>query len=389
MNNSVDRASTSGTGKPGFSGEKGEKIRLNELCSKGSSSLRQKDVSNDGPYAVYGASGFVGTMTSFQNSVPYVAVIKDGAGVGRASACEAHTSVLGTMQALIPSEGVNRDYLLHLVRSLHLGDGFSGSTIPHIYFKDYGRLPVPNHGSVEQQRIVDSLSAVERQIEVSKQQLGELDSLVKSRFIEMFERPSYEQKYVKLESVLRKPASNGFFARRADYSDAGNVYILGVANAVNRMYSKVDNLPKTNASLKDIEKHSLSYGDMLFCRSSLVPEGIGKASIVPIGVRPQTLSECHIIRVPLNLDVCIPEFMQVQTSMEHFRKQVISKAKTATMTTIDQKSLLQCDVFLPPIEEQRTYLAFVQQVDKLRFDVQQQIDKLELLKSSLMQEYFG
>lgn len=170
-------------GKPRFSGERGEKIRLNELCSKGSSSLRQKDVSNDGPYAVYGASGLVGTMGSFQNSVPYVAVIKDGAGVGRASACEANTSVLGTMQALIPSKGVNRDYLLHLVRSLHLGDGFSGSTIPHIYFKDYGKLPVPFHSPAEQQRIVDNLSAVEQQIEVSKQQLAELDSLVKSRFM--------------------------------------------------------------------------------------------------------------------------------------------------------------------------------------------------------------
>lgn len=183
----------------------------------------------------------------------------------------------------------------------------------------------------------------------------------------MFGDSSRDRVCVKLESVLRKPASNGFFAKRADYTETGNVYILGVANAVNRMYSKVDDLPKTNASLKEIEKYSLSYGDMLFCRSSLVPEGIGKASVVPINVRPQTLPECHIIRIPLNLDVCVPEFMQVQTSMEPFRKQVISKAKTATMTTIDQKSLLRCDVLLPPIEEQRTYLAFVQQVDKLRF----------------------
>ena len=46
-------------------------------------------------------------------------------------------------------------------------------------------------------------------------------------------------------------------------------------------------------------------------------------------------------------------------------------------------------VMVPPIGLQRDFATFVQQVDKLRFDVQQQIDKLELLKSSLMQEYFG
>ena len=169
------------TDKPQFVEERGQKVKLNNLCSRGKSSLRQKDVSNDGPYAVYGASGLVGTMASFQNAVPYVAVVKDGAGVGRASACEANTSVLGTMQALIPSEGIDRDYLLHLVRSLHLGDGFSGSTIPHIYFKDYGKLPVRLHSPAEQKRIVDIFASIERQIKGSKQQLDQLDFLVKSR----------------------------------------------------------------------------------------------------------------------------------------------------------------------------------------------------------------
>ena len=46
-------------------------------------------------------------------------------------------------------------------------------------------------------------------------------------------------------------------------------------------------------------------------------------------------------------------------------------------------------VMVPPIGLQRDFATFVQQVDKLRFDVQQQIEKLELLKNSLMQEYFG
>ena len=167
------------TDKPQFVEERGQKVKLNNLCSRGKSSLRQKDVSNDGPYAVYGASGLVGTMASFQNAVPYVAVVKDGAGVGRASACEANTSVLGTMQALIPSEGIDRDYLLHLVRSLHLGDGFSGSTIPHIYFKDYGKIEVPLPSLEVQKRIVSQLGLIEAQIEQAEAQITQLDQLVK------------------------------------------------------------------------------------------------------------------------------------------------------------------------------------------------------------------
>ena len=75
--------------------------------------------------------------------------------------------------------------------------------------------------------------------------------------------------------------------------------------------------------------------------------------------------------------------------MPAFRKQMMAKAKTATMTTIDQKSILGAKVFLPSIEQQKAYLAFIKQVDKSKVAVQKAIDKLELLKASLMQEYFG
>ena len=161
-------------------------MKLSEICSKGKSSLRQKDVFDDGPYAVYGASGIVGTMSVYQNEAPYVAVVKDGAGVGRANACEPMTSVLGTMQALIPNSDVDRDYLLHLVRSLHLGRGFSGSTIPHIYFRDYGKIEVPLPSIDAQKRIVFEFGSVEAQIAQAETQIKQLDSLVKSRFVEMF-----------------------------------------------------------------------------------------------------------------------------------------------------------------------------------------------------------
>ena len=164
-------------------------MKLNEICSKGKSSLRQKDVINDGPYSVYGASGVVGTTSDYQNEIPYVAVIKDGAGVGRASACEPMTSVLGTMQALIPNPNVERDYLLYLVRSLRLGEGFSGSTIPHIYFKDYGKIEVPLPSLEAQKRIVSQLGLIEAQIEQAEAQTTQLDQLVKSRFVEMFGDP--------------------------------------------------------------------------------------------------------------------------------------------------------------------------------------------------------
>ena len=59
------------------------RTQLKAICHKGSSSLRQKDVANDGPYAIYGAPGIIGYSSTYQFEHPYLAVVKDGAGVGR------------------------------------------------------------------------------------------------------------------------------------------------------------------------------------------------------------------------------------------------------------------------------------------------------------------
>ena len=158
------------------------KIALNELCKKGSSSLRLKDIENDGPYPVYGASGIVGYSVNYQNENRYVAVVKDGAGVGRACTCEPKSSVLGTMQALLPLDGVDCDYLLHLVRSMKLGEGFTGSTIPRIYFKDYGKCLLVQHGESEQRLVANLLYSVERLQSYLNIYHEKLDTLVKSRF---------------------------------------------------------------------------------------------------------------------------------------------------------------------------------------------------------------
>jgi len=194
---------------------------------------------------------------------------------------------------------------------------------------------------------------------------------------------------VNISAVVGGKVSNGFFAKRGEYCDNGNVKVLGVANVVNRMYSNTEELPLTNGTDADIQKYGVKYGDMLFCRSSLVAAGIGKASIVPKGVPSNVLFECHVIRLPLDLNKCVPEFMQVLSTTDYFRNQVISQSKTATMTTIGQDGILKTEIILPPLELQKQFLSFVEQTDKSKSAIQKSLDKLEELKGALMQKYFG
>lgn len=261
--------------KPRFVGEC-RRMKLNEICSKGKSSLRQKDVFNDGPYIVYGASGVVGTTSDYQNEIPYVAIVKDGAGVGRANACEPMTSVLGTMQALIPNPNVERDYLLHLVRSLRLGEGFSGSTIPHIYFKDYGRIEVPLPSLEAQKRIVSQLGLIEAQIEQAEAQITQLDRLVKSRFVEMFKGYVRGGNTVALSELCEFVTVGIANAATHAYADEGIVMLRNLN--VRENYLDDSDLIKINPDFAaKYSKKTLKAGDILVTRTGYP----GIACVVP------------------------------------------------------------------------------------------------------------
>lgn len=355
------------TDKPQFVEERGQKVKLNNLCSRGKSSLRQKDVSNDGPYAVYGASGLVGTMASFQNAVPYVAVVKDGAGVGRASACEAKTSVLGTMQALIPSEGIDRDYLLHLVRSLHLGDGFSGSTIPHIYFKDYGKLPVRLHSPAEQKRIVDIFASIERQIKVSKQQLDQLDSFVKSRFIEMFGDPVEENRWARitLASLCTKLGS-GATPRggKAAYKTSG-IPLIRSMNVHNGYFESKDLAYIDEIQAKKLDNVTLHKGDVLL---NITGASVARSCLLPDYLAGGRVNQ-HVSIVRCDPNRMLPRVLNSIFTSDSYQRFLLehSRMAGATREAITKDDLETMTVPLPPLSLQYKFAAFVAQVDKSRF----------------------
>ena len=225
--------------------------------------------------------------------------------------------------------------------------------------------------SIEEQKyIVTLMNTSSELIDLRRETINKLDSLVKARFVEMFGDPQTNQfnwNKVNISKIVKGKVSNGYFAKRDEYCVDGNVKILGVANIVNRMYSNVKDLPRTNASQEDVAKFKVQYGDMLFCRSSLVADGIGKASIIPKDIVDNILFECHVIRLPLDLNQCVPEFVQVLSTTDFFRNQVISQSKTATMTTNGQDGILKTDIILPPIYKQKEFESFVKQVDKSKF----------------------
>ena len=111
------------------------RVALKDVCEKASSNIAQKDlVDNNGTYPIFGASGLIKTVDFYKHEKPYVAVVKDGAGIGRTLLLPGRSSVIGTMQALLPKENIRPELLKYIVQGMHLENFHSGATIPHIYF---------------------------------------------------------------------------------------------------------------------------------------------------------------------------------------------------------------------------------------------------------------
>ena len=166
------------------------KVKLEDVCERESSNLKQSDiVGSSGNYPIYGASGHISNVDFYHQAKPYVAVVKDGAGIGRTTLHPAKSSVIGTMQYLIPKKNVLPEYLYYVVRYMHLEKYFTGATIPHIYFKDYKNEQFNLDSLEKQKEIIDILGKCENVINAREKELRKLDKLIKARFVEMFGDP--------------------------------------------------------------------------------------------------------------------------------------------------------------------------------------------------------
>ncbi|MBQ8677296.1 MAG: restriction endonuclease subunit S [Alphaproteobacteria bacterium] len=156
---------------------------IDDICIAKTKGIAAKDVDETGKYPVFGATGLMGYLDTYESENEYIGIIKDGAGVGRTNIYPAKSSLLGTMQYIFPKENIDIKYLMYLLRSLNLGGAAAGAAIPHIYFKNYKKSVVPECNFEKQKLISKLLEKIENLIKLKQKQIFSLDELVKSRFI--------------------------------------------------------------------------------------------------------------------------------------------------------------------------------------------------------------
>ena len=362
------------------------KVKLEEVCDRGSSNLKQSDiVDKSGQYPIYGASGCIGNVDFYHQEKKYVAVVKDGAGIGRTMLLPAKSSIIGTMQYLLPKKNVLPEYLYYVVRYMHLEKYFSGATIPHIYFRDYKNEEFSLDNLEKQAEIVETLGKVENIISARKQQLQKLDELVKARFVEMFGDIIHNDKGWP-QRIFSEVASSRLGKMLDAKQQTGKHSYPYLANFnVQWFQFALETLNQMDFDEKDQIEFALQEGDLLVCEGG----EIGRCAVWHNNIQPCFFQKA-LHRVRCNKDVVLPDYLAwwFKFNCDNGGFDDIKGAK-ATISHLPGAKLKRIKVIVPPIELQNQFAVFVKQLDKSRFVVQQALEKAQLLFDSLMQQYFG
>lgn len=360
---------------------------LEETCEKGSSNIAQKDLEDrDGEYPIYGASGFIKNVDFYQQETPYIAVVKDGAGVGRVMRLPAKSSVIGTMQYILPKNNVDTDYLAYALEHMNLSKYYTGATIPHIYFKDYKKEKFPLPSLDEQRRIAAVLDRVSDLIAKRREQLDKLDELVKARFVEMFGDPVSNPHQYPISQLLEyiEFLTSGSRGWSQYFSDDGE-YFITIKNVKNCSISLEDVQyikPPDNA---EAVRTKVKDGDLLIS----ITADLGRTGVVTKEIADHgAYINQHLTCIRLNREKLNPLYVAYYMESPAGKMQFNAKNQAGVKAGLNFNAINSLKIVVPPLEKQGLFVEFVSQTNKSKLTIQQSLDNLEVLKKALIQQYF-
>ena len=254
--------------------------------------------------------------------------------------------------------------------------------VPKTFLENY----VVNLPDIDTQKSENKiLRKVDDLIFLRKQQLAKLDELVKARFVEMFgtfPANPFRWSTGKIQDVV----SDVRYGSSRPAVEGGKYPYLRMNNITYSGKLDLHDTKRIDIPDSELDKCTVRRGDVLFNRTNS-KELVGKTCVYN---RDELMVLAgFIIRVRVNERIR-PEVLSAFLNMDFSKRMLIGMCKTAIgQANINAKELQNIDLYIPPIELQDQFVALKNKIDQQKQTVQQSLEKLELLKKALMQEYFG
>lgn len=236
----------------------------------------------------------------------------------------------------------------------------------------------------EQKHIAYELDAVDDLVRIKKEELENLEQLIKTRFVEMFGDPVRNEKgwsMIALGDVAEiKIGPFGTLLHKEDYITGGHA-LVNPSHIIDGKICVDEKLTISDEKYEELSAYHLTVGDIVLGRRGemgrcavVYQEGLlcGTGSII---VRPNEKMK--------------PYFLQNIISNPTYKKVIEDKAVGVTMMNLNVPIVSSLAIPKLPIKMQEKFIEFMIAVDEAKQVIKQQLEELEILKKSLMQKYFG
>ena len=281
---------------------------------------------------------------------------------------------------------IDPNYIYHLFSGMNWIEGSNKAVMGITLNKATLSQKIIDIPDMEEQRKVSRIfDKLDNLISLRKQQLAKLDELVKARFVEMFGDIIHNDRAWP-KYIFSDIASSRLGKMLDTKQQTGKYSFPYLANFnVQWFRFEMSNLNKMDFNEKEQAEFELCDGDLLVCEGG----EIGRCAVWHNEMQPCFFQKA-IHRVRCNQNFVLPDYLAwwFKYNCDHNGFAEIEGAK-ATIAHLPGAKLKKLNVAVPPLDLQKQFAFFVVQISRKKLTIQQSLDKLEVLKKALMQEYFG
>mgnify|MGYP000308681959 CR=1 FL=1 len=314
-----------------------------------------------------------------------------GATIGASSILKIEAATNQACAAFVKRDDILPEYLYAFLESQQtrfIKEAVGGAQ-PNISAGYLKEIDMPLISIEEQRRIAALLDKVSDLIAKRRAQLDKLDLLVKARFVEMFgdmvlNPMNWPEQPLEDMADIVSGITKG---RKTKETELIEVPYMAVSN-VKDGYIDWTTVKTILATKAEIEQYRLLPGDVLMTEGG-DPDKLGRGAIIQ-----QPLENCihqnHIFRVRLNENILLSsyfaEFLHHQKAKQYFLR---CAKQTTGIASINMRQLKGLPTLVPPLDMQYEFKGYIEKVDRSRYIISFSLEKLEMLRNALMQQYFG
>ena len=283
---------------------------------------------------------------------------------------------------------LNDEYLFYWLQNLNLSDYSESTTVPSVKKSRLQNIEIKVSPLEEQEKVVSTLNKLSDLILARKKQLSKLDELVKARFVEMFGDFEFNPKEFQVYHLCELCDVGSSKRIYQEEQSISGIPFLKVAD----LNELIDTGKYSCSTFIPFERYEqLLYKELTPTENDILITSRG------------TLGKCYIVQSDDEfyfqdgmiswLSNFSPKVSSIYISylfaQPYIQKQIESLQAGSTVAYLSITMLKKINVILPPKKLQDEFATFVKHVDQQKQTVQQSLEKLELMKKALMQEYFG